>query len=86
MQMRPRCSMRSLLPMAWLMAQGAELRRVGATGNLTQLCKLAHAQKGAAGTVGANAARLAASELETTCNAGDAVAAMHWLDALLGAL
>jgi CheY-like chemotaxis protein len=69
-----------------LKPQGAELSRVGATGNLPKLGKLAHAHKGAAGTVGANAARSAASALETACNAGDTSGAALWLDALLGAL
>jgi PAS domain S-box-containing protein len=69
-----------------LVPQGAELSRVGAAGDLPKLGRLAHAQKGAAGAVGANAARLAASALETACNAGDTSSAAHWLDALLHAL
>jgi two-component system, sensor histidine kinase and response regulator len=66
--------------------ESAELRRVGATNDLAKLGRLAHAQKGSAGAVGANAARSAASALETSCNEGDATAAMRWLDELLGAL
>jgi CheY-like chemotaxis protein/HPt (histidine-containing phosphotransfer) domain-containing protein len=66
--------------------QSAELRRVGAAKDLVKLGRLAHAQKGSAGAVGANAARSAASALETSCNDGDAAAAMRWLDELLSAL
>jgi CheY-like chemotaxis protein len=63
-----------------------ELRQCGMTGDLPKLGRLAHAQKGAAGSIGAVAARTLASALETACTAGDQATSASALAALLQAL
>jgi signal transduction histidine kinase/CheY-like chemotaxis protein/HPt (histidine-containing phosphotransfer) domain-containing protein len=66
--------------------QLADLQRCGQANDLPRLAKLAHAQKGTTGAIGATAARSVASALETACNGGDAVAAAALLESLLLAL
>jgi CheY-like chemotaxis protein/HPt (histidine-containing phosphotransfer) domain-containing protein len=63
-----------------------ELRDCGTGGDLAKLGRLAHAQKGSAGAVGAVAARALASALETACAAGDRAACASLLADLLEAL
>jgi HPt (histidine-containing phosphotransfer) domain-containing protein len=69
--------------MAGLADQAKELQRTGELGDWPALSKLAHAQKGAAGAVGATAARASASALETACYAKDVPTALQHLTELL---